>query len=275
MVKFRFHILLFFLLVALGFIAYGNSLNGEFIWDDDILIEDNILIRDISHIPDIFTKINISASTGKTFHFYRPLQILTYMFDYHIWKFNPLGYHLTNISLHILTALSLYLFVLILLKDKAVSLTASILFLIHPVHTEAVAYIAGRADPLSALFLSLCLGMYLKYFETNKLSFFVISLFSYALALISRENTIVIPFLILVYHFCFRKKINWLRFGFYAGISAAYIILRMTRLSHLLAASYGSGATTVIERIPRFLCCNHKLRQASSGACQFTYGIRR
>ena len=83
------------LIVVLGFLVYGNSLSGEFIWDDEYLVRDNLYITSPSYLPQVFTK-DVGAGSGKEVIFYRPLQILSYMFDYAFWKLNPKGFHLTN-----------------------------------------------------------------------------------------------------------------------------------------------------------------------------------
>ena len=94
------------LIIILGFAVYGNSLNGQFIWDDEHLIENNPNIKSWSYLPRIFTE-DIGAGGGKEYSFYRPLQMMTYMADYSLWRLNVKGYHLTNIILHILVALCL------------------------------------------------------------------------------------------------------------------------------------------------------------------------
>ncbi|MFH1867700.1 MAG: hypothetical protein ABH843_01895, partial [Candidatus Omnitrophota bacterium] len=94
------------LIVILGIAAYANSINGEFVWDDESIVEKNVYITSVSHIPDIFAK-DISGY-GEKSRSYRPVQMLTYMLDHSIWKLDVRGYHITNIILHILAALSIY-----------------------------------------------------------------------------------------------------------------------------------------------------------------------
>ena len=140
------------LVVLMGLAVYSNSLRGEFLLDDTPLVEDNVLIRDVSGALNIFTK-NIGEYSGKKFNFYRPLQVLTYMIDYHFFGFGVLGYHLTNTILHIGVALLLFWLIALLFGDVILSLFTSILFVVHPVHTEAVSYISGRADSLVSVFI--------------------------------------------------------------------------------------------------------------------------
>lgn len=142
------------LIIILGFIAYGNSLNGKFIWDDFNLVRDNRHIRNSSNITGIFTQ-DIGAGAAEKYNFYRPLQMFTYMIDYSLWKLNVKGYHLTNTILHILAALVIYWLIDILFRDNLLSLFTSLFFVACPIHSEAVSYISGRADSLVTLFMLL------------------------------------------------------------------------------------------------------------------------
>ena len=79
------YILSISLIIILGFAVYSNSLKGKFIWDDKILIEDNVYIKSLTHLPKIFTK-DTGAGAGERYSSYRPLQILTYLVNYSLWK---------------------------------------------------------------------------------------------------------------------------------------------------------------------------------------------
>ena len=237
------------LIIILGFAVYGNSVNGKFIWDDDYLIRDNIRIKNWSHIAKIFTK-NIAAGAGEKYDFYRPAQMFTYMIDYSLWKLDVKGYHLTNILLHILVALSIYWLISILYGNRALSLLTSILFLVHPIHSEAIAYISGRADPLAVFFMLLCFIFYIKKLSSKSISLYILMLLSYVLALLSRENSLILPMLLLLYHYSFKKKLKVKNFLLLIGIAFIYILLRLTVLKSLLP--YTSCPITLSQRIPGF-----------------------
>lgn len=83
------------LIIILGFIVYANSLNGKFVWDDEDLVRNNVHIRSLSHIQEVFTE-DVEVGKGKRSSLYHPLQIFTYLIDYSLWKSNVIGYHLTN-----------------------------------------------------------------------------------------------------------------------------------------------------------------------------------
>lgn len=239
-------------LVVLGFAVYINSLTGSFIWDDNILITDNSAIKGGSDILDIFTKGNISAYTGKTFHIYRPIQMLTYMINYNMGGLIPAGYHFTNVLLHALVALFLYQLINLLSSDKFISFVTSALFVVHPIHTGAVSYISGRADPLSALFAILCFVSYIKCLRKETPGLYFLVFLTYILAIFSRENILVLPALLLAYHYSFKKRVDLKLMSPLILIALSYIVLRVTMLKHLLPDFNVVHKTALVQRLPGF-----------------------
>ena len=237
------------LIIILGLAVYGNSLPGKFVWDDNNLVKNNSYITGWSNTAKIFTT-DITAGGGRESCFYRPLQILTYMVDYSFWKLDPKGYHLNNILLHIFAALAILWLVTILYNNWFLSLTTSILFVVYPIHTEAVTYISGRADPLALLFMLLCFIFYIKRASSKSRLLYILMLSSYILALLSRESSLILPVLLLLYHYTFRQGIKAIDFFPISAIALIYILLRLTFLRYLLPHTYIS--TTLIERIPGF-----------------------
>jgi len=166
------------LIIILGFAIYGNSLYGQFIWDDKYLIEKNITITNWSNLPRIFTE-DIVSGAGRRSQSYRPFQMLTYMIDFSLWKSDVRGYHLTNVLLHILVALGIYGLIITIFKDNLLSLLTGIFFVVHPIHTEAVTYVSGRADSLAFFVYGALLYLLYKKLILKRCS----TVFSYALKL--------------------------------------------------------------------------------------------
>lgn len=222
--------IVFIVLLFASLLLYANSLFNPFIWDDIPLIVENPYIKSFGNIPKIFTTTLFDANFIKS-NYYRPLQGLTYVFDYAVWKENPLGYHLTNIFLHALAGYLIYLILLLLTKRKNLSIIASLFFLVHPVHTEAVTYISGRADLLADVFLLLSFLSFIKLkISREKLNYYL-SLIFFALALLSKENAVILPFMLIFYDLSLNhnklsnKKITYLPFFLILGIFA---FLRLT-----------------------------------------------
>ena len=108
------------LMIIVELTVYANSLQGEFVLDDEILIQNNASIKILAYTKSIFTQ-NICTHEGRNYFFFRPLQLFSYMLDYQLWELNPFGFHLTNVLLHILTALVLYYFIYFLFLCKQIS----------------------------------------------------------------------------------------------------------------------------------------------------------
>jgi len=239
-------VILVLLIILLGSAVYANSLHGQFIWDDAALLKDNAYVKDWSKLIPVFTR-DSGAGSSNTMNFYRPLQLFTYMISYSLWGLNVAGYHLTNVLLHILVALAVYRLSLLIFASIPLSFFTAILFVAHPVHTEVVSCISGRADSLSALFILMCLIFYIKSTREFSLSSYILMVSSCILAFLSKENAIVITPLLLLYHYIFRQKLNWRLFLTPLTISLIYLFARAATLQ-----SFFFGPDMVIKRIPGF-----------------------
>ena len=227
------------LICAVCALAYFNSLHNPFIWDDEALVVRNTLIRSWQNIPAAFTNdLYFGLPSGS--NFYRPLQSISFIFDYHFWQLDPFGYHLTNILLQIGVSYLVFLLVYSLLGSLTIGIGTGVLFASSPLHTEAVTYISGRAEMLMGFFVILSLLLFNKSQASGQRHaklFFSFSLLSFALALLSKEVAIVFPFIILGYiiyilHFRLKEKYylikNIIPFITIAGI---YLFLRISVFS--------------------------------------------
>ncbi|CAH1798791.1 unnamed protein product [Owenia fusiformis] len=149
----------------LSLLLYWNTLNADFCYDDSRAIQKNPDLLPETPISDIFyndfwgTPLTHSGSHKS----YRPLCVLTFRLNYFLGGLNPVGYHLVNVLLHcVVTGLFTYS-VRILCAKRLVSAVAGALFAAHPIHTEAVAGIVGRADILACLFFLLSFLCYIQY----------------------------------------------------------------------------------------------------------------
>lgn len=254
--------ILVIVLVALGAAVYCNSLEGKLMWDDEYLIKYNTFVHSPSYIPNIFTE-NIGKGSSRFFGFYRPLQMMTYVMDYSLWELDERGYHITSVAFHILAGLGLFWLLNVLFGNSFLSFFTSALFLVHPVNTGAVSYIAGRADPMAVLFMMLAFVFYVKTLERKEiptkkksrigsnLPYFSLMVVSYISALLSKEMSLILPFLILLYHFSFGKKINTKSITTLFVITVVYLILRTTALKHTMMATE-TYRTDVFQRFPGF-----------------------
>jgi len=225
---FRKLIIIFLIICALTAVFYSNSLHNPFICDDEGLVLQNSLIKNWGSFYKAFTN-DLYLATLANSNFYRPLQIVLFMLDYHFWRFNPLAYHLTNIILQVLVAFLVYLFALFILKNSSVALLSALLFAVSPLHNEAVAYISGSAE----LLMGVSLLASLLLFARGRIKW---SLFFFVMGLFSKELSVVFPIVIFCWVISYsrenlRKPWYFLKviFPFFL-IDAVYILLRFSWL---------------------------------------------
>lgn len=184
------NILIGILLVGLALLLYYPALNCRFVFDDEMVIVGNRIIRDISHLPGFFTE--------PTYSFYRPLRSLSYLLDYRYWRLNPVGFHLTNILLHGLCCFAFYLLLKLWGAGTRTGLAAVLIFLVHPINTETVIYLSSRAELLGTLFTLLFLLSALRHLTSGSPPHLLISLLFLICALLSKESFAIAPFLLLI-----------------------------------------------------------------------------
>lgn len=144
----KFHPLL---LAVLVIACYKNSLKCGLVFDDLAAIRDNRDVRPHTPLFNMFRNDfwGTSLSKEQSHKSYRPLTVLTFRLNYAVHGLDPFGYHLVNVILHIAVTVLFYRMCLHFLPDVS-SMVASALFAVHPIHTEAVTSVVGRAEILSA-----------------------------------------------------------------------------------------------------------------------------
>ena len=233
------HLLSIIVILVLIFTAYSNAVNNGFIWDDEFLIRDNTAINSFSNVVSIF-KTYLAATSGNINNFYRPLQELSYMIDHFLWGSHPFGFHLTNVLLHALCAVFLYILSVKIFKNWLVAFITTLLFGIHPINTEAVTYVAGRADSLYLLFFLISFILFLRTVEALKgdkrirYISYALSIFFYALSILSKEIAVILPLFFILYMVTFLNRPERARLRSlvvpYAIVFLVYFIMRRTIL---------------------------------------------
>jgi tetratricopeptide (TPR) repeat protein len=229
-----------FLITVFIAILYINSLGNQFTNWDDGMIYQNHSIRNLSWegIKKIFT-----LQRGNT---YQPIRMLSYAIDYRIWELNPLGYHLTNILLYILTCIMIFFTLVQLsmgLREKAstdshkrVALFGALLFAAHPVHVEAVTWLAARKEVLQGFFFFLAFFLYLKASQElrRKAIYLIFVILFVVFAILSKPSAVVFPGVIIIYEIARRKerlfsflKSHWIFLSVSTVLSAVFIFILM------------------------------------------------
>ncbi len=232
-------------ILLVGILAYANSLSNGFVGDDDVIIVHNTFYKSWGNLKRLvqkdYTTDSYKAHYGLQRDFgsgsvaYRPVLSLTYFLDYAQWKENPFGYHLRNFFLHIFNACLLYLIVFHILKSREIALFGSLLFLVHPIQSEAVCNIGYRADALSAFFAMLSILCFVKYRDFGKWRRGILyggSLLFFALGIFTKESVVILPAMMLAYDVYSRETYrltmmaSWVRKHiWFFMIIAAYLFL--------------------------------------------------
>lgn len=246
-----------FLISIFVAILYFNSLRNQFTNWDDGMVYQNPSIRNLDWqgLRKIFT-----LERGNT---YQPIRILSYAIDYHFWKLNPLGYHITSILFYILTCIMVFFTVRLLSmglrKDvspnshQRVAIFGALLFAAHPVHVEAVAWLAARKEVLQGFFFFSAFYLYLKGKGTDgtkRFIYFGFVFLSFLFAVLSKPSSVVFPAVILAYELATRRdglrrflRKNWVFLIFSLLISGVFTFILLKVMSEAGGIKAYRGAT--------------------------------
>ncbi len=245
---------------ALAVLAFAPTLENDFVYDDVLHVTQNPLITSLGKIPTLLTTgyfAGYSLTLDPTNRprggvLYRPLVTISFALNYAMGGLRPIGYHVVNILLHAGVSLAVYALGCRLLLTRGGATVAAALFAVHPLHTEAVAGIVGRADLLMALGVLLALHGYLRGGRAGRLG----SLAAFALGLLSKEQAVMLPPLLVLADLHARMQSSrsprWaalvrgslIRLSPYVGILGVYLSLRIWVVGKLvlragvLAASF-------------------------------------
>ncbi|MDP2158748.1 MAG: hypothetical protein Q8K68_13690 [Nitrospirota bacterium] len=251
------------LIIVFGFLAYSNSFHVPFQWDDKYFINENPIIRDFNYFlhpgqAEVFGMLHDHLRG-------RYIGYLTFALNYRVNGLDVTGYHIVNFSIHVINALLVYWLARLTFRtpffakpahanDRFIPLFSALLFISHPLQTEAVTYIYQRLASLSALFYLLSVSSYVRsrLSETRRvqITFLVISLIAAALGMKTKENAFTIPITIALYELCFfigpfQSRIARLSFFLPLMLIIPAMQLRTYRPLGEMIAGMGDAATSI------------------------------
>lgn len=201
------------LLILTCVICYYNSLQCGFVFDDISAIKDNRDLRPHMPIKNIFlndfwgTPIHKEQSHKS----YRPLCVLTFRWNYSLHQLEPMGYHLVNMLLHSIVTLMYFRMCTVFLPEVS-SFVCAMLFAVHPIHTEAVTGVVGRAETLSSVFFLAAFMFYTKSAKRKRSTGWrplIISMISVATAMLCKEQGITVTGICAVYELIVAQKLRF------------------------------------------------------------------
>jgi tetratricopeptide (TPR) repeat protein len=237
------------LIAVLGLLAYSNTFDVPFQWDGKYhYLEPNPVIKDLSYFLNP-SKAKEPLEAMEYYNLYaifenRLICFLTFALNYSLHGLDVRGYHAVNLAVHITNALLIYLLVILTLKtpllensrlkdyDGHIALFSAMLFVAHPVQTQAVTYICQRFTSLAAFFSLLSLLAYVKAristLNIRRYVFYALALISILLAMKTKENVFTFPLIILLYEFMFFKGSTKRRFLYLLPLLLTMLIIPLS-----------------------------------------------
>jgi len=223
-------------LVAVTAALYANTLGGRFVWDDNLFAANQVYWR-----YDLRT-IFFSLANGLE---YQPVRDLSFLFDIALWGDRPFGFHLTNLLLFTANVLLVYGIAAVFyarfikpdseIKSGFVPLLTALLFAVHPLKSEVVAWVTQRNTLLATLFFLAALLCFLRYQEQGGRKYFILAGGAFFLAIFSKATVIILPLLLLLL-MLIGKEAKWRRPGFWLPLLPFALLSVFGTMTHLAIA---------------------------------------
>lgn len=241
---------IYFLFIIIGFIVYFNGLFNNFVWDDEEQVVNNVLVHSIANFPSFFSgsTFNTGGSRSLGGLYYKPMMSVSFSFIYTIFGQNPFFFHLLQLTLHIINSIFVFLIFNYFFKKfkngELISFFLALIFLIHPINTEAVIYVASLQDILFFFFGIFALWRVIT--KTDSFSNLIICSFLLLLSLLSKETGFIFIPIILIFLILFKREKIIPNI-----ISVGTILLIYAFLRFILAGIYfNKHGLSPITRIP-------------------------
>jgi tetratricopeptide (TPR) repeat protein len=234
------------LLVAVVAVYFG-SIHNPFVYDDRVIIAENVNLDDIGNLKKIFNHDYFNISGERS---YRPVATALFFMQTLIGGKNPAVFHITSIMMHYANAILLFLILASFVNGRAVAFLASLIFALHPIQSEAINGASFVEDPLAAFFLLAALYAHINARrESGGFSIphqYIASLF-YLLAMFSKENAVIFPAVVLIFEWVTCKKDffreMWKRKTAFLCYVSVFMLFALIRF--VLMANRESGASPV------------------------------
>jgi len=215
-------IILSIALVVIASCVFFNAIDHPFVHDDVVFIVQNPQIGRLDNFTSIFIPSVHPGPHGVVNSYYRPILEIFYRLEYRLFSFNAAGFHLINILIHIVNGLLLFALLCRLQFARWTGFGISLLFLVHPIQSEAVACVSGISNLLVVFFILTSVYCYIR-------KGYVLALIGFCLALLTKEQAIIlVPLLMLVdwYRKEHQEKERWILWLILAAITIVFLCLR-------------------------------------------------
>jgi protein O-mannosyl-transferase len=236
------------LLGLVSFIVYFNTIWNGFVMDDVMVLKDNrMVLRGMSAIPELLSTPHMRGYLIIPNDLYRPLSLVMFAIEYQFFGLSPAVHHFFNIVTFVGCSIMLFLFLNKLFDGKkiVVAFIASLIFAVHPVHTEVVANIKSRDELMCFFFGLLSLNLFINYMKEGKMMQLLLGTLMFYLSVISKETVIAFVGIIPVIFFFYRNEDKKRAIYITAGTLLATVVFLGIRSSVLNAYDANQPAAQV------------------------------
>lgn len=207
-------------IIFIVFLVFLPSLNNQVLfWDDVTYLKANPLFEALSW------QNLLKTFSALTINIYIPLTNLTFGLEHHFFPHNPFVLHFNNIILHAAVCVAIYFFILRLGFSSAVGFLTAVIFAVHPMHVESVAWITERKDVLYSFFYLLAILDYLNFLDRGKKTFYLRSLLWGTLSILAKPMALSLPIVLILLEWFYphkrkeesRRYLRWLPFFLIMG----------------------------------------------------------
>lgn len=249
---------------ALSLLVYLGTLRFRFVYDDIGQLLDNPSIRSWHFLSQYFTS-HMWAGVFVTSNYYRPLVLVWFRLNDALFGLSPAGWHFTSAATHALATLLVFRLVYRLFRNRAGATLAALIFGLHPLHVQSVAWVSGITDPLLTIFLIGSFLQYLSFRDSREPIHLALSLVLYALATLTKEPAVILPAIVAIHELFIplkdgvrRTRRQQLRSAAlvvlpFVAVTIIYLAARMHALHGFAPGLSHMGAAAVLRTLPSIL----------------------
>lgn len=215
--------------------------NGFTNWDDTPYISNNPHLRSVEGLKRIW----LTTESPQ----YYPLTFTSFWIEYQLWGERPVGYHAVNVGLHALNAMLVVGLLRVLGMSVGCALAVAVLFAVSPIQVMSVAWIAQRKNTLSMVFGMLAMLAAARYFERERIGWYIAALVAFAAALLSKATWVVLP-LVIALTAVWLQGVGWRRVILPIAPFVAFSVLSVVVTSAMERQYTEPGDLTLLERLP-------------------------
>ncbi|MDP3953806.1 MAG: tetratricopeptide repeat protein [bacterium] len=225
--------------IALSFILYGNTIPGDFVYDDKFF-SDRSELKTLDHLSQIWLEPYVGSEVAGA---YRPVAIFSFSLNFIIFGSSPVSFHVINIILNGIAVFLLFLLILKLFNNWKLAIFSALFYAVLPIHTEAVAFIKSRDEIIGTIFTLLAWLLFIKSTSDENINWKGVfkSGLLFFIAVLSKEALILSPIIFIIFFYFKRRPSLKKLFEISTIFVPIYLLYFMMRLKALGIYAFGNS----------------------------------